>query len=86
VCWLLILNNQLVFAINSCGLCVCNFINLNNLDLILLDNFILLTVCLNTCISFYLLDKFCMVVCFFITFKFAGQTDISADADSVCYP
>jgi hypothetical protein len=45
-------------------LCVCNFINLNNLDLILLDNFILLVVCLNTCINFHLLDKFCMVVCF----------------------
>jgi hypothetical protein len=29
------------------------------------DNFILLAVCLNTCISFHLLDKFCMVVCFY---------------------
>jgi hypothetical protein len=43
----------------------CNFINLNNSDLILLDNFILLAVCLNTCIRFDLLDKFCMVVCFY---------------------
>jgi hypothetical protein len=72
VCWLLILNNQLVFGVDSCGLCVCNFINLNNSDLILLDNFILLVVCLNTCIKFDLLDKFCMVVSFII-FKFVGQ-------------
>jgi hypothetical protein len=72
VCWLLILNNQLVFGVDSYGLCVCNFINLNNSDLILLDNFILLAVCLNTCIRFHCWTNSVWLYVFII-FKFARQ-------------